>query len=90
MRIEKPNYNEIDHKIIERIQDSVCLMSFDTWFERNVEPINKMLAAGVVVYRHPVLGMHWDEGLHGPSCEETALLINIQPTKNTEVPVRRQ
>jgi len=53
------------------------------WFDEHVEPINKMLSEGEMIYGYMNHGVFWKRP-EEPSQRETthtALLINIQPIK---------
>jgi len=62
--------------------NSVFVRWFNKWFNREVEPINKLLAEGVEVYgktEHPLEPIDfWSHNFEGT---HKALLINIEPIK---------
>ena len=68
MKIQRPNWSHM-----------VTVDTLDGWFDAHVEPINKMLEAGVEVYatrnRPEWLNNKFEDTPH------KALLINIEPIK---------
>jgi hypothetical protein len=87
MKIEKPDWSQMCQSG-GRIHN--FWKSLDEWFEREVEPINKMLSEGIEVQGnislHPDKGYSFSGGVigkHNPT--HKALLINIEPIKKETI-----
>lgn len=79
MKIEKPDWLELlNYGPTGFNLETESIL--DTWFRRNVEPVNKMLSEGVEVYSYEnESGWVVRELNNSGDLEEKALLINIQP-----------
>lgn len=83
MKIEKPDWDTLKGSSINSFDYHVL----DTWFQENVEPVNKMLAEGVEVYGHKEADHPFWYMFENPSESSMkshthkALLINIQEIK---------
>ena len=78
MKIERPKFSWL-------LDTSRADNEFDAWFTEHVEPINKMLDEGKVLYGDPE-NCGWSEVKIDDSIQynHKALLINIQPIKKKE------
>jgi hypothetical protein len=78
MKIEKPDWKSICDSILLTHEVS----SLNSWFQENVEPVNKMLEGAVEVFTQsdPAEHTHW-RGYKSKGDTHKALLINIQEIK---------
>lgn len=73
LAIDRPDWQEYMDP-----QTGEIIINLSRWFDKNVAPVNKMLAEGVEVYS--IYGRNWTPKPYDGQTSK-ALLINIQPIK---------